>query len=91
MRQQRTEILLDRELQCRVLGKFDEDIGSARDGRGDRPVEPDGVAQIPEPVVGDRDIGRHPVPQRRTDEFDTAVEEFAVVQAPADGSDDFVV
>ena len=48
------EILLNRQLQRGMLGQFDEGFDSERQRSGDRLVEANGVAQVPEPVLVER-------------------------------------
>ena len=49
-------ILLDRQLQRRMFGQFDEGVDAERERGGDRLVESNGVAQVPEPVLVDRQV-----------------------------------
>ena len=65
-----------------MLGKLYEGVDLARHGGRDGAVEPDGVAQIPEPVLGQREVGGDGLTQSRSDAVDVA-DEKALIAHPA--------
>ncbi len=74
------EIVVNRQLQCRVLGQFDEGVDAERRRGGDCFVEANDVAQVPEPVLVDREVLRDGTAERGPQAADLGVQEFRVVQ-----------
>ena len=73
------EILLDRQLQRGVLGQFDKGVDAERQGGGDRLVESNGVAQVPEPVFVGRQVRSDRSAESGTQAADFGVQELRIL------------